>query len=414
MTAGILTIGDEILIGQTIDTNSAVIAKHLNANGVSIKRILSVADTIEGIIEGLESLEDDCDIVLTTGGLGPTKDDITKHAFRKYFDDDLVFKKEYFEKVKKVFEERGFKVTEAHINQFHLPSKAELYQNNMGSAPGMLFEENGTLFFSMPGVPYEMEHLLVERLLPILKERSGDNEVYHRTLMTVGAGETTLANQIEGIVDQLPLDASVAYLPNLGSVRIRFSVSGNQITDSKAELDRLFLQMKEKLEPFAYGEDELPLAKHIGDLLISRHLKLSLAESCTGGHLGHEITKIPGSSAYFEGSVISYSYLQKESILGVKKETLLIYGAVSEETVIEMQKGIIRFTGSDVSISISGIAGPTGGTPDKPVGTIWMACGNKEKYFTKKVMAGKNRLKNMEYAAVHALNLLRQFINEVY
>ena len=414
MIAGILTIGDEILIGQTIDTNSAVIAKHLNDIGIQIQKIISVSDTKEGIIDGLSSLEESCSVILITGGLGPTKDDITKHAFADYFDDHLEFQKEYFEKVKKVFEARNIKVTKAHEDQFYLPSKATLHQNNMGSAPGLLFERGGVLFFSMPGVPYEMEHLLTERLLPILKRRNGENRIHHRTLMTVGAGETMLAEKIEDIVNQLPQNASVAYLPNLGSVRIRFSISGREIEDSAQKVDLLFEKMKKRIKPFAYGENDLPLARHLGDLLLKHELKLSLAESCTGGHLGHEITKIPGSSAYFEGSVISYSYEQKEKILGVKNETLLTYGAVSEETVIEMQKGIIQFTGSDVSISISGIAGPSGGTPDKPVGTIWMACGNKDKYFTKKVLAGKNRLKNMEYAAVHALNLLRQFINEVY
>ena len=414
MIAGILTIGDEILIGQTIDTNSAVISKYLNKIGISINTILSVADTKEAILHGLRSLEKSCDIILTTGGLGPTKDDITKHALATYFNDELEFQKEYFEKVKKVFEARGIRVTKAHEDQFYLPAKAQLLQNNLGSAPGMLFRKMDTVYFSMPGVPYEMEHLLTDRLIPILEKENGRQEIHHRTLMTVGAGETMLAEQIDDIVAHLPPNASVAYLPNLGSVRIRFTVKGENIQDEKELVDSLFARMKERIKRHAYGEDELSLSEHVGQLLKEKNLSLSLAESCTGGHLGHEITKVPGSSAYFEGGVISYSYNQKERVLGVNHETLINYGAVSEETVIEMQKGVINVTGSDVSISISGIAGPGGGTPDKPVGTIWMACGNKDQYFTKKVLAGKNRRKNMEYAAVHALNLLREFVNKVY
>ncbi|MEE9373547.1 MAG: CinA family nicotinamide mononucleotide deamidase-related protein [Saprospiraceae bacterium] len=414
MEAGILTIGDELLIGQTVDTNSAVIAKKLNEIGIKIKRIITIADTQEAIVTGLKELEQDCDLILTTGGLGPTKDDITKHAFVTHFDDRLEFQKEYFQKVKKVFQARGFKITKAHEEQFYLPSKAQLFDNNMGSAPGMLFKQKNILYFSMPGVPYEMTHLLKDRLIPFLSTLIKGQEVYHRTLMTVGKGETLLADKITHIVDALPHGASVAYLPALATVRIRFSISGINIEKEKEKVDVLFDKMKKTLQDYYYGENDISLSQHIGDLLNAKKLTLTLAESCTGGHLGHEITKIPGCSSYFEGGVIAYSYAQKKNVLGVKENTLNSCGAVSEETVIEMQKGMLNVMKSDLSISISGIAGPGGGTPDKPVGTIWMACGNKNKVITKKVLADKNRVKNMEYAAVHALNLLRQFINEVY
>jgi len=413
MIAGILTIGDEILIGQTIDTNSATIGKELNKIGIKIKKILSVADEKNEIIKGFSALEDSCDVILVTGGLGPTKDDITKHAFAEYFDDELVFNEEHFEIARQKFESRGFKVREAHRVQFQLPSKAKLYENDMGSAPGMLFRKNGTKFFSMPGVPHEMKHLLTDRLMPILQAEN-DVEVYHRTLLTVGVGETALAEKIEPITNRLPSRASVAFLPSLGAVKIRFSISGTDISNEKEEVNSLFDEMKEILSDHVYGEGDTTLSSHVGDLLKAKGLKLSVAESCTGGLLGNTLVKTPGSSAYFEGGVLSYSYEQKVKLLGVKQSTLDSVGAVSEQTVKEMQKGVINVTHSDVSISISGIAGPGGGTPEKPVGTIWMACGNSDKCITRKILAGKNREKNMEYGVVQALNLLRQFINEVY
>ena len=413
MDAGILTIGDEILIGQTIDTNSAFIAKSLNAIGIKVRKILSVADEKDEIVQGLSSLEKSTDIILITGGLGPTKDDITKHAFVQYFDDELVFQKEHFERVKKVFEARGFQVKKAHKEQFHLPSKAELFKNNVGSAPGMLFRKNDKVFFSMPGVPHEMKHLLTDRLIPTISKQS-EEEIFHRTLMTVGIGETALAEKIDLFVAQLPEGASVAYLPSLGSVKVRFSISGKHISEEKKQLNMLFDQMKEEVKSYVYGENDVTLSRHIGELLSRNNLKLSVAESCTGGLLGNTIVKTPGSSAYFEGGVLAYSYEQKVDVLKVKNSTLEQFGAVSEETVIEMQKGVLNVVDSDVSISVSGIAGPGGGTDDKPVGTIWLACGNSDKYFTKRILAGKNREKNMEYGVVQALNLLRQFINEVY
>ena len=414
MKAGILTIGDEILIGQTVDTNSAVIGNHLNKIGIYITQIVSVSDQKDEILKGLNHLSEFSDIVLITGGLGPTKDDITKHALIEFFDDELVFAEPEYERVKTLFVRRNVKLTEAHKEQFYLPSKAKFLLNEMGSAPGMMFKKDGKLFFSMPGVPYEMEHLLTERIIPILTKIDIGHEIYHRTLLTVGCGETHLAKKIDDLLKPMSQDISVAYLPALASVKIRLTAKGNNLSTVKEEMDDIFSKIKDRLHEYVYGEGDTSLSCHIGELLKSKNLKLSLAESCTGGHIGNLITSIPGSSAYFEGGVVSYSYDLKKQLLGVKRETLEMYGAVSEETVIEMQKGALDLMRTDISLSVSGIAGPGGGTPDKPVGTIWMACGNAKKYRTKKVLAGKNRLINVQYAGVQALNLLRQFINEVY
>jgi len=414
MKAGILTIGDEILIGQTIDTNSAVIGKNLNKIGVDINQILSVADQKKEIIEGLNYISRGSDLVLITGGLGPTKDDITKHAFIDFFEDKLIFAEAQYDRVKQLFNKRNINITTAHEEQFFLPSKAEFFLNEMGTAPGMLFRKDGKLFFSMPGVPYEMEHLLTQRLIPLLRKEGIGNEIYHKTLLTVGCGETALAEKIEDILRGKLEDFSIAYLPSLGTVKIRLTAKGVNLSSTISRMNDVFSQLEERLSDFTYGEDEESLPGHIGNSLIEKKLTLGIAESCTGGHIGHLITSVPGSSAYFEGGVISYSYAQKRELLNVKSDTLINTGAVSEETVIEMQKGAINLFKTDLSLSVSGIAGPGGGTPDKPVGTIWMACGNKDEYRTKKVIAGKDRLKNMEYAGVQALNLLRQFINEVY
>lgn len=411
MNAGILTIGDEILIGQTIDTNSTLIAQELNKIGVEIKLMLSVGDNKPDIIDGLNHLSSNCDVILITGGLGPTKDDITKYALKTFFDDELEFKPDYFKRIKKKFEERDIKVTQAHREQFYLPSKAILLENDLGSAPGMLFHKNSKTYFSMPGVPYEMKHLLVDKFIPQLKIDSR-SEVYHRTILTVGIGETALAERISNLTKDLPELCSIAFLPNLGSVKLRFSISGNGIDKEKKIMDRQIDKIKKEISDVYYGEGEYTLSQHIGDLLKANGLTLAVAESCTGGLLGHEIVKIPGSSAYFEGGLLTYSNQQKMSQLGVLKTTLDAHGAVSKETVIEMQKGVLKATKASVSISISGIAGPSGGTQNKPVGTIWIACGNQTDYKTVKVLAGKDRIKNMEYGVVQALNLLRRFINE--
>lgn len=413
MKANILTIGDEILIGQTIDTNSATIAKHLNGLGIEIGKVLSVADEETEIVEGLKFTSADADIILITGGLGPTKDDITKHALCIFFQDKLVFQRAYFARVKEAFERRGIPVTDAHRQQFHLPSTAELYVNMLGSAPGMLFKKDGKRYFSMPGVPYEMEHLLTDRLVPLLKNDHIQTSLVHRTVLTAGIGETRIAELIDDIICDLPDYISVAYLPSLASVKVRLTCKTTQNQGIKI-LEQFFDRIKDRLLTYTYGTGDTLLEKHIGDLLKNKGLTISTAESCTGGHIGHKITSISGSSEYFKGGVISYSNELKMNMLGVHKSTLLSDGAVSEATVKEMQRGAIMAMNTDISIAVSGIAGPGGGTKEKPVGTVWIACGNADQVRTRKILAGKNRLKNIEYSTVCALNMVRQFINEVY
>lgn len=410
MEATLITIGDEILIGQVVDTNSAWMGQELNLRGIKVNEIISISDTYEAIIDTLKSVFEKSDLILMTGGLGPTKDDITKKAIASYYGVRLEFHQPTYDWILRFFKKLQRTPTEAHREQCFMPVNATLLNNKMGSAPGMWFDESGKVLVSMPGVPYEMKSIMEAEVFPRLKERFASKPIAHRTVLTIGEGETTVAAKIEDFENSLPENVKLAYLPNLGMVRLRLSATGddeqilNTLLDSKVkELQSLIPDLI-----FGYGKDTIQ--KAIGELFIEKGKTIGTAESCTGGYIAHLITSVPGASAYFMGGTTPYSNALKQKILKVKAETLDTFGAVSEETVIEMVKGSLDLLSTDIALAVSGIAGPTGGTPDKPVGTIWLAIGDENEIKTHKLQLGKDRLKNIQYTAIAALNMMRKFL----
>lgn len=410
MKVHIITIGDEILIGQIIDSNSAWMAQQLNLIGANIEQITSISDTNDAIQNTMKQASESADIVLMTGGLGPTKDDITKKSMAEYFGVEMIFHEPTWERIEKLFQKWGRGTTPAHREQCFMLENATILKNKMGTAPGMWFEFNNTVFVSMPGVPYEMKYLMEFEVLPKLKTTFKSQPIAHRTILTVGEGESRIAARIEAIENNLPPHIKLAFLPSLGNVRLRLSGTGEDEGILNKELDE-YKAAIEKLIPeliYGYGTDNLESA--IGRMLQERNLTIATAESCTGGFVAHKLTSVPGSSAYYMGSVIAYDNQVKMNQLEVSEATLKAHGAVSEATVIEMVKGAVKLLGTDIAVATSGIAGPDGGTEEKPVGTIWIAVGNKDRVQTKLIKAGKNRIKNIEYSSVYALNEVRQFL----
>lgn len=410
MDAQIITIGDEILIGQIIDTNSAWMAQQLNLQGINIAQITSVQDSHQAIVDSIKNGFDQHDILLLTGGLGPTKDDITKKAIADFFGVELEFHQETYDRILKMFERWGRSTTEAHRLQCYMPTNAEIMTNRKGSAPGMWFQHGDKVLVSMPGVPYEMKYLMEFEILPRIKKQFAGKPIAHRTVLTIGEGESRIAQRISDFEEQLPASIKLAYLPGLGVVRLRLTGRGEDQAVIEKALDEKVKELNALIPEFIFGYGKSTIEETIGQILIKQGKTLATAESCTGGYIAHRITAIAGASAYFQGSIVAYSNAIKENQLDVAPETLKKHGAVSEATVIEMVKGAVKNLKTDVAISISGIAGPGGGTEEKPVGTIWMAVGNQNEVKTLKLQLGKDRLKNIQYSANQALNLLRKFL----
>lgn len=414
MNVNIVTIGDEILIGQIIDTNSAWMGQQLNLIGAKVSAIHSVSDTKEGIINALETGLKQADVILLTGGLGPTKDDITKKTIAAYLGTSMVFHEPTWKRIQGMFKRWGRSTTPAHQEQCFMPANAQILFNKAGTAPGMWFEVAGKIVVSMPGVPYEMKYLMEFEVLPKLVEHFPGKPIAHRTILTVGEGESRIAAKLEAIENSLPDFVKLAYLPNLGNVRLRLSAIAENGEDIETILTEKATAIEAAIPELIYGYGTETLEEAVGKLLIKRGLTLATAESCTGGFLAHKITKVPGCSTYFKGSVIAYANEIKHKQLGVKQGTLAQYGAVSEETVKEMVVGVLKAIETNIGISISGIAGPGGGSPDKPVGTIWLAIGNKDHIETRKLQIGKDRLRNIQYTAIQGLNMIRQFVHKYY
>lgn len=417
MTAHLLTIGDEILIGQIIDTNSAWMSQQLNAAGIAVTGKSSVSDQRQAIISGVEHAATQAQIVLITGGLGPTKDDITKATLADMFDSQLVFNQEVYDLIEGYFTKIGRPIPENSIRgQAMLPEKAQILPNKVGTAAGMWFERDGVVFISMPGVPFEMEYLMTAEVLPRLKARFVSRPIAHRTLQTACEGESNIAQRIESFEDSLPAHIKLAYLPTLGQVRLRLTgvwpgdITTNAEEELNLELDNKAAELAALLPDWVYGYSDESLQAAVGKILLAQGKQLGTAESCTGGYVAHLITLVPGSSAYFPGSVVSYSYEMKQKLLGVRPETLQQYGAVSAETVREMAEGARKTLGVEVSLAISGIAGPGGGMPDKPVGTVWMAVSDSERTLVARHIFGRDRAKNIQLTGVFALNMVRKFL----
>ncbi len=412
MKAEIITIGDEILIGQTVDTNSAWMANELNIIGVDVLRITSISDKKDEIFKALDSAKQLADIVFITGGLGPTDDDLTKKSLAEYFNTELIQDKEVLSHIERFVIKRKSSMNARNIQQADVPKNCKVIKNSLGTAPGMWFEQEGRVFISMPGVPFEMKEMMKTYLLPELAKKSTNSSILHKTILTQGCSESKLAEILEKWEYNLPDIISVAYLPTPGLIKLRLTAKGENQNLLKKLIEEQITELEKIIPELICGYDSDRLEEILGKLLIKYNKTLSTAESCTGGNIAHLITTIPGSSAYFKGGIIAYSNEIKENILSVSEINLDNYGAVSKQVVEEMAEGVRRLYSTDFAIATSGIAGPTGGSEDKPVGTTWIAVSNKTKIISKKFIFGNHRGRNINYASLTAINMLRKLILE--
>ncbi len=407
MIAEIISIGDELLVGQVVNTNATWIARQLNEIGIPVVQISAIADDAATIKTALDEAFSRADVILVTGGLGPTKDDITKHTLCEYFNTSLVFHQPSFENIERLFTLRNARVIDVNRRQAEIPANCTPFINQYGTAPGMWFEKDNKVLVSMPGVPFEMEAMMEKDVLPRLAGGFNDRIVVHKTIQTQGIGESALADLIEDWENNLPGNMKLAYLPQPGIVRLRLTAYGDSKEKTLQEVEQQ-VALLQKLIPdliFGYGNDTLE--EVVGRLLKEKHLTLCTAESCTGGYLSHLVTSVPGSSDYYTGSVIAYSNRVKQEMLGVSGQTLEKHGAVSEEVVREMAEGARARFNTDFAVSISGIAGPDGGTIEKPVGTVWIAVASSKRTVARKFSFGEHRGRNIRRAALAGLNMLR-------
>ena len=416
MLAEILTIGDEILIGQIVDTNSAWLGTELSNIGISVKQITSISDEKQHILEALALAEKRADIVIITGGLGPTKDDITKHTLCEYFNTNLVMNDEVLAHVEGFFKKRNRPMLDVNTKQAEVPANCEVLFNNYGTAPGMWFAHNNKLFISMPGVPFEMKGIMIDIAIPKLKQTFILPFIYHRTILTQGIGESFLADKLKDWEDNLPSKGiKLAYLPSPGMVKLRLSIKGENQVQIKKTVDEEVEILYTLTSEYIYGEEELgkeapTFQSIIGKMLSDKKQTLSIAESCTGGYISHLITSVAGSSAYYKGSVIAYENETKIAQLNVNPDTIKTFGAVSLECAEEMAKGILKTYDTDYAIATTGIAGPTGETPDKPIGTVCIAIATKHEIKAQRFVFGNNRERNIHMAADMALSMLKKII----
>lgn len=411
--ASIITIGDELLIGQVIDTNSAWIAQELNKMGILLKHRVAVGDVREDIWQALDEESRQVKLVIITGGLGPTADDITKPLLCDYFGGKMVVHQPTLEHITHIFENLLKRpMIERNAKQAEVPDVCTVLLNKQGTAPGMLFTKEGTVFVSLPGVPHEMKWLMTHEVLPRIPELFQTGFIEHRTLLTAGIGESFLANLIQDLEEALPPHIKLAYLPNYGMVRLRLTAFGFNKTELAAEVTHHFNLFQERVKEHLVVAEDLTMEQVVSRMLKERGQTLSTAESCTGGYIAHLLTSHPGSSAFFTGSVVSYDNRIKQKVLQVSEETLQTVGAVSEATVIRMATSVREMMQTDYAIAVSGIMGPDGGTPEKPVGMVWVAVAGEKRTETRLFQFRYDRKRNIELTATNALNLLRIFINE--
>jgi len=408
----ILTIGDEILFGQTLDTNSQWMSAELDSYGFKVVHRATVGDAEPDILSALKDAASWADIILITGGLGPTADDLTKPCLAKYFNVPLQSNPAALEELRVLFQQIDRELSEANIAQTNLPANADYISNSLGTAPGMWIEDNGKIYVSMPGVPFEMKGMMSNHVIPKLQKLHVLPNVTHKIIKTIGIGESWLAEKIAAWENNLPENIKLAYLPSLGQVKLRLTSIGKEKAALESAINDQVNLLIPHAEKYIYGYDSDTIEQVIGDLLIKKGLSLGTAESCTGGYLAHLITRVAGSSNYFKGSIIAYANEIKESALGVSPDTLEKNGAVSEETIIEMAKGAQAQLGVDIGIATSGIAGPDGGTEDKPVGTIWIAIAIGDEVKTRQLKLFKDRLLNIKMTAVTSLAMLWRILSK--
>lgn len=410
MRSALITIGDEILIGQVTDTNAVWISKELNKIGVAVGEMVTVSDEPGQIRDSLDRYMGKFDLLIMTGGLGPTKDDLTKQTLADYFECSMVMVPEVVEKITRYFKQRGRTMIESNMLQAEVPEVCKVLTNNHGTAPGMWFERGGSILVSLPGVPYEMKGLMKDEVLPAIRKRISVPEVVHRTIMTQGVPESYLAEIIKEWESSLPKCVKLAYLPRPGIVRLRLSASGKCANDGEEMLDKLVGKLLEIIPEHIYGYDDISLEQALGETLKDKNLRLATAESCTGGNIARMITSIPGSSAYYTGSVIAYENRIKTGVLGVDPALLEENGAVCKEVVEQMALGVMKALGTNTAITTSGIAGPDGGSDEKPVGTTWICVAYKDEIVSKKYLFGGTRERIVDQASNASLQLLRRLL----
>ena len=410
MKTEIITIGDEILIGQIVDTNSAWMGQQLNLHGIELYQVTSVHDDHDHIIKALANAEKEVDLVLITGGLGPTKDDITKNSLCEYFGTELIYHPEVFEHVQTLLSSRNVTINQLNREQALLPASCTVLHNSAGTASGMWFERNGTIFVSMPGVPFEMEAIMTEEVFPRLAKLGIMQSIVHKTILTYGLPESMLAEKIEEWESALPGFIHLAYLPSALMVRLRLSAYGTDKAMLETEIGKQVKKLLDIVPEYVFGFDDDNLALIIGRMLVKSSKTMAVAESCTGGNIAHFVTFNAGSSAYFKGGVVAYSNEIKTRLLDVPAEMIETYGAVSQKVAEAMAVGAQKALNADFTIATTGIAGPDGGTADKPVGTIWIAVAGPSGVKSEKYLFRHNRERNIIRSTQTALNLLRKLI----
>jgi len=408
MNSEIISIGDELLIGQVVNTNASWMAAELNKWGIDVVQITAISDNPDAITSALDAAAQRAELILITGGLGPTKDDITKKVLAEYFNSKIVFHEPTFEHIAKLFSARNYPLTEVNRQQAEIPDNCIPLPNVNGTAPGMWFEKDGKVFVSMPGVPFEMKTLLTEQVLPKISQKGRSGFIFHKTIMTLGMGESMLAEKISDWEDSLPQHIKLAYLPQPGMVRLRLSGKGSDKEKLEAEIEALSNKLQQIIPDLIYGFNDISLEETIGILLTKHGKTLSTAESCTGGYIAHLLTSIAGSSNYFTGSIVSYSNEVKINQLGVNESDLGNYGAVSRQVVEQMAIGVRERLKTDFSLSVSGIAGPDGGTAEKPVGTVWIGLASEKGVKSQLFHFSEHRGRNIRRSALAALNMLRE------
>ncbi len=408
MDASIITVGDELLSGLTVNTNAAWIASRLNLAGIMVKEIQVTGDEEPGILRALEVAAGHSDLVLITGGLGPTRDDITKRSLCNFFNCALRQDAVVLEDIRQFFLRRGMEITEVNRRQAEVPEKADVIRNPNGTAPGLVFRQNNTIFVAMPGVPFEMKEMMDQQVIPLLNKKDRKQSIIHKTILTHGVGESALAELIASWERSLPETIRLAYLPSPGIVRLRLTAKGNREIELREILNQEVEKLHKIIPEHIWGYDNDTLEGITGQILKNHGLRLGTAESCTGGYIAHRITSIPGSSQWFNGCVVAYSNRIKETLLKVNPDLILNHGAVSTEVAETMATGAQKALHCEYSIGITGIAGPGGGSKEKPVGTVCIAVAGPFSVVSRKFRFGDNRERNILRAANAALALLKE------
>lgn len=407
--SGILTIGDELLIGQITDTNSVWIGQKLNKSGWKILSKQTVGDDVDAIVAALEDMESQCQVIIVTGGLGPTSDDKTLEALSRFFNRPLILHQDVKEHIERYFSERGRQISPHHAKQFYLPQGAEALTNQVGTAPGLHFVREDVHFFITPGVPQELHYIFEQYVQPLLDRMASRREVQAH-LFTAGIGETSLVDRLGAFLDQWPAWIKVAYLPYMGGVRLRITAEGNDLAENSRQIEVMRQGLKDRLVPHVISEKYDQWNEVIQHMMIDRKMTLATAESCTGGYIASQITTTPGSSAYFKGTVVSYANEVKRNVLQVREETLKIHGAVSSACAEEMLKGVLSVIRADVGVAVTGIAGPGGGSAEKPVGTVYVSVGNDSNVMTQRFNFRSTRQGIVEYTYNQAMYMIYKFL----